>query len=152
MRWRTASADGHDAASNGQHTNGTLLTLGRAILGGYFLYNGINHFRQIDSMAGYAESKGVPMPRAAVAGTGALLIGGGASLLTGIKPKVGTAMIETFLLGVSPQMHDFWQKDGPERQSEQINFMKNMALVGAALVAAAIPEPWPASLSRASAQ
>lgn len=142
-------APGRSNGSNGQHANGTLLALGRAILGGYFLYNGINHFREIDSYAEYAKSKGVPMPKAAVAGTGALLVGGGASLLTGIQPKVGAGMIEAFLLGVTPQMHDFWNVGDDTRQAEQINFMKNMALVGAALVVSSIPEPWPVSLSRA---
>jgi putative oxidoreductase len=137
-----------DETGHGHEPNGALFALGRAILGGYFLYNGINHFKALDQYASYAESKGVPMPKAAVAATGGLLVGGGVSLLTGIKPKLGAGMIETFLLGVTPQMHAFWAVDDSERQAEQINFMKNMALVGAALVTSSIPEPWPASLSR----
>ena len=128
--------------------NPTLLTIGRAVLGGYFLYNGIKHFREMDSYSGYAESQGVPMARAAVGVTGALLLVGGASLLSGVKPKLGALMLQTFLLGVSPTMHRFWKAEGQERQSEQINFTKNLALAGASLIAAAIPEPWPVSLSR----
>jgi uncharacterized membrane protein YphA (DoxX/SURF4 family) len=128
--------------------NTPLLTLGRVILGGYFLYNGIQHFRNLDGMTGYAESKGVPAPRAAVSVTGAMLVAGGLSLLTGVKPRIGATLIETFLLGVSPAMHAFWKVEGEARQSEQVNFLKNMALAGAALVTASIPEPWPASLPR----
>jgi putative oxidoreductase len=129
-----------------------LLTIGRAILGGYFLYNGIQHFRNIDAMTGYAESKGVPAAKVAVAVTGGLLVAGGLSLLTGVKPKAGAMMIETFLLGVSPAMHAFWNAEGETRQAEQVNFLKNMALAGAGLMAAAIPEPWPVSLHRRRAQ
>jgi uncharacterized membrane protein YphA (DoxX/SURF4 family) len=149
FRRRTTHGSAGNTA-NGHEPNGALLGLGRAILGGYFLYNGINHFREIDQYASYAESKGVPVPRAAVAATGGLLVGGGVSLLTGIKPKLGAGMIEAFLLGVTPQMHAFWAVDDSERQAEQINFMKNMALVGAALVTSSIPAPWPASLSQAN--
>jgi putative oxidoreductase len=34
--------------------------IGRLLFGGYFLYNGINHLRNREQMAPYAESKGVP--------------------------------------------------------------------------------------------
>jgi hypothetical protein len=41
-------------------------------------------------------------------------------------------------------MHDFWRvEDAQQRMGEQINFLKNVALLGGALIAAAIPEPWP---------
>jgi hypothetical protein len=50
---------------------------------------------------------------------------------------------------VSPTIHDFWTvKDRQQREQEMINFMKNMALLGAAIALAGVEEPWPASLSR----
>jgi uncharacterized membrane protein YphA (DoxX/SURF4 family) len=122
------------------------LLLGRAIFGGYFLYNGINHFMQREQMSGYAKAKGIPAADVAVPATGALMILGGLSLLTGYKPKLGAAMIGTFLAGVTPTMHAFWNDQNPqERQGNMINFMKNVALAGAALLAAGNPEPWPVS-------
>jgi uncharacterized membrane protein YphA (DoxX/SURF4 family) len=125
--------------------------LGRALVGGYFLYNGVNHFVNRRMMTEYARSKHVPAPAVAVAGSGMLILLGGLSVLTGVRPKVGASLITTFLLGVSPQMHDFWNiEDQQERMGQMVNFTKNMALVGAACLAAAIPEPWPLS-PRASA-
>jgi hypothetical protein len=38
--------------------------------------------------------------------------------------------------------------DPMAKMNEQINFMKNVALLGAALAMAAIPQPWPISLGR----
>ena len=71
---------------------------------------------------------------------------GGLSLLFGVRPKVGAGMIGAFLLGVTPLMHDFWKQEDPQaKANEQIHFMKNMALIGGASLAAAIPEPWPVS-------
>ncbi len=122
--------------------------IGRALLGGFFLYNGINHFQQLEGLAQYAKAKNVPLPKAAVAASGALLLVGGASLITGLKPKLGTAAIMGFLLGVSPAIHDFWKHEDPQqRQNEMIHFSKNMALLGATLALSGVEEPWAASLA-----
>jgi putative oxidoreductase len=127
------------------------LLAGRVVFGGYFLYNGINHFLNRQMLVEYARSKGVPAPEAAVAASGMLILAGGLSVLTGTQPKVGAGLIATFLLGVSPQMHAFWKEQDPERwMQEMVNFTKNMALAGASLMAAAHPEPWPGRLNLAA--
>ena len=127
--------------------NSTMLGLGRAIFGGYFLYNGINHFKNRQMLTEYARSKQVPAPEAAVSASGAMLLLGGLSVLTGVQPKVGASLIGAFLLGASPQMHDFWRVDDQQQKMQEfVNFTKNMALVGAACLVAALPEPWPGSM------
>jgi uncharacterized membrane protein YphA (DoxX/SURF4 family) len=123
-------------------------TLGRLLFGGFFLYNGINHFLQYKTMAQYAGAKKVPLPETTVLASGVLLTAGGASVLLGIRPKLGAAAIIGFLAGVSPVMHDFWNDESPEaRQANQAHFTKNAALLGAALALAAFEEPWPLSIS-----
>jgi putative oxidoreductase len=112
---------------------------GRVIFGGYFLSSGIHHFADRDMMIGYARSKGVRYPEAAVLGTGALLVLGGLSLLAG-RQKAGAGLITTFLAGVTPMMHDYWNVTDPgQRMNETINFGKNIALIGGAAFAAASP-------------
>lgn len=121
--------------------------IGRLLFGGYFLYSGIHHFQQRSSLAQYAAAKGVPAPDIAVSATGALLIVGGASILAGIKPKIGTAAIAGFLVGVSPIMHDFWRIEEPnQKMNDMINFSKNLALPGGTLALMSVTEPWPASV------
>jgi putative oxidoreductase len=123
------------------------LGLGRAIFGGYFLYNGINHFLNRKMLTEYARSKNTPAPELAVVGSGALIALGGLSLLTGVRPQIGSSLITTFLMGVSPRIHNFWAiEDQQQRANEFVNFMKNMALIGGACLAAAMPEPWPVSI------
>lgn len=125
----------------------TPFLFGRFIFGGYFIFSGINHFKQTRELAEYAAAKNVPSPDLAVRITGATLIAGGASILLGIKPKLGTAAIIGFLAGVSPVMHDFWkQQDSEQRMNDMINFTKNMALVGGAMALMGVEEPWPASV------
>jgi putative oxidoreductase len=124
----------------------SLFMLGRAIFGGFFLFSGIQHFTRAAEMAPYAASKGVPFPELAVLGTGALLLAGSVSLLLGVLPRVGAACIALFLIGVTPSMHAFWNESGQQAVMEMGNFMKNMALLGAAFMVAAIPGPWPGRL------
>lgn len=120
---------------------------GRLVFGGFFLYNGINHLKERKSLAQYAQSKNVPMAEAAVTATGVALIAGGASILLGVKPKLGAAAIAGFLAGVSPVMHNFWSVQDPnQRMNEMINFTKNLALLGSALALMGVEEPWPASV------
>jgi len=56
-----------------------------------------------------------------------------------------------FLAGVTPQMHNFWTVSDPmQRMGEMTNFMKSVALLGAALALLKLAEmqPWPYSLGR----
>ena len=124
------------------------LLIGRIIYGGFFIYSGINHFRQRKAYAGYAASKNIPQPELAVAATGALLLAGGISVVFGAKPHLGAAAILAFLAGVSPVMHDFWRVENPDQKmNELINFSKNMALLGAALILMSKSEKWPLSIA-----
>jgi putative oxidoreductase len=124
-----------------------LHVLGRAIFGGFFIYNGINHLQNARAIGPYAASKGVPAAEQAVQGTGLMMLAGGLSVLAGVKPRQGLATIIAFLIPVSLQMHRFWEEeDGQKRQAEMVHFMKNIALVGAALTLMHIDEPWPASV------
>ena len=129
-----------------------LFLLGRTIFGGYFLYHGINHFMHREMMSPYAAAKGVASPDAAVAASGAMLVAGGVSVLTGLKPRQGLAALIGFLIPVSLQMHRFWDEQDPQRRmAEMVNFTKNIALVGAALMMFELEHPWPVSIDEARA-
>src|SRR5882672_10173992 len=106
---------------------------GRLIFGGYFIYSGIKHFTERETMVSYARAKGVAFPQVAVLGSGAMLVVGGASLLTGVKPKLGASLIAAFLAGVTPKMHDYWNAgDSGQRMHDFVDFTKNLALIGGA--------------------
>jgi uncharacterized membrane protein YphA (DoxX/SURF4 family) len=120
------------------------LVAGRIMFGGYFVYSGIRHFKDRKAMIRYAKSKGVRWPTLAVLGTGAMLVAGGLSLVTGVKPKLGAGLVTGFLAGVTPQMHDYWNAgDQMQRMNDKVNFTKNLALIGGAAFAAATHERWP---------
>ncbi len=121
--------------------------IGRLLFGGFFLYNGVNHIRSRAQLAPYAESKGVPKPKLAVTLSAIPLLVGGASLILGVKPKIGALAVLSFLASVSPMMHNFWRDEDPnERMNNMINFTKNAALAGGALALLGVEEPWEASV------
>jgi uncharacterized membrane protein YphA (DoxX/SURF4 family) len=127
-----------------------LFVLGRLIFGGYFVYNGVNHFKQRAMMTQYAASKGVPAAEPAIPATGAMLLAGGASIMAGLKPRQGLALIISFLIPVTQAMHRIWETDDPQqRKQETVNFTKNLALFGAALMLLQLEHPWPASIDSA---
>lgn len=109
--------------------------IGRIIVGVYFLFNAFNHFKQVDMMSGYAQSKGVPAPKLAVLGSGVLLLIGGLSVLFWQYLFWGMIALVVFFVPVTFMMHNFWAvEDQQMKMMEMINFMKNMALLGFALI------------------
>lgn len=125
----------------------TPFLIGRLMFGGFFLYNGINHIMNRKKLAEYTRAKNVPKAEAAVVATGVVMLAGGASVVLGIKPKLGTLAILGFLGGVSPIMHNFWSAEDPnQRQADMVHFAKNLAMVGAALALMGVEEPWPISV------
>ncbi|MSO57084.1 MAG: DoxX family protein [Acidobacteria bacterium] len=127
--------------------NDLALLAGRVLFGGMFVYNGLNHFRNRKAIIAYATYKKVPMPDVTITLTALWLLAGGLSIVLGARPRVGAAMVALFLLVVTPKMHDYWNVADPQQQlGEWINFQKNVAMIGAALMMLALPLPWPYSL------
>ncbi len=125
-----------------------LFLLARVLFGGVLAFTGLNHFLDTDAMAGYAEFKGLPAPRASVLASGGLLVFGGLSIAAGVLPAIGAGALAVFLVGSAVAMHDFWAVDDDEAQTEMTQFLKNVYGAGAALaflVAASVP--WPYALN-----
>ncbi|MFN3928753.1 MAG: DoxX family protein, partial [Thermoflexus sp.] len=71
---------------------------------------------------------------------------GGLSFLLGVYPGIGVLSVVLFFLPVTFKMHNFWAvQDQQQRMIEMVNFTKNMALMGSALMFLLI-ERWPFSL------
>ena len=79
--------------------------------------------------------------------SGLMIVLGGISILLGLRPFFGVVLITLFLIPVTFWMHNYWDDKEPmTRINNQVNFMKNVALLGAAWMLLAIPRPWPMSL------
>ena len=112
-----------------------LLVLGRVLFALIFINSGIAHITKMQAMTGYAQFKKVPAPKLAVIVTGLMIIIGGLYIAFGVYADLGALLLAVFLVLTAFMMHNFWTiTDAQAKQSEMINFFKNLSLAGAALI------------------
>jgi putative oxidoreductase len=110
--------------------------IGRVLFGVLFIYSGIGaHFVAGETTKAYARQAGAPAPEATVPLTGVVIIAGGLMVILGIWADLGALLIAGFLFLTAFIIHRFWRVADPQmRQMEQVQFSKDIALAGAALV------------------
>jgi putative oxidoreductase len=107
--------------------------LGRILFSMIFLDSGFKHFSS--GTINYGASAGVPMASIAVPLAGIIAIVGALSILLGYKAKWGGWLIVLFLAPVTFMMHAYWSVSDPmQHQMQMIMFMKNMSMLGGALM------------------
>jgi putative oxidoreductase len=125
-----------------QGAAGPVVLVGRFLFILIFLMSGPRHF--LSQTIAYAASQGVPMASIAVPFSGLLALLGGLSILLGYRARIGAWFIVLFLVGVTPMMHKFWVVTDPMAyQMQFIMFMKNVSMLGGALVISQLGSgPW----------
>jgi len=124
-----------------------IFLIARLLFGGYFIMGGWGHLRHSDTMAGYAASKKVTSPKIMVIVSGLMILIGGLGIVTGLFVGTSVLLIVLFLIPVTFIMHNYWaQTDPNQKMADRVQFMKNVALIGAALAFLAVTTPWPLSL------
>src|SRR5258708_24905936 len=109
-----------------------LVALGRLFYSLIFLLAGFGHFTHQE--IAYAAAQGIPVAGVLVPASGILAIGGGLSILLGFHGKLGAWLLVLFLVPVTFAMHNFWAvKDPMMQQVQMAMFLKNIAMLGAAL-------------------
>ena len=106
--------------------------LARILVGGLLGYTAIENLRGLEGQVGYAESKGVPFAETLVPFGSGMLAAGSLGVILWRLPVLAAGAIGSFLLGVTPTMHDFWNvEDDQQRQVELYQFVKNVVILGA---------------------
>ena len=113
----------------------TVLIIGRVLFALIFLASGANHLTKLEAMTGYAQYKKVPAAKLAVVVSGLMILVGGLYILFGVYADLGALLIAIFLIPTAFLMHAFWKEtDATAKQNEQIAFMKDISMAGAALI------------------
>lgn len=112
-----------------------IVLLGRVLYSSIFIMANLFHFSR--QSIEHAASQGVPLASLLVPLSGVIGLAGGLSILVGYKAKWGAWLLVLFLVPVSVMMHKFWGLPDPQAaMMQQIMFMKNMSMLGAALMIA----------------
>jgi putative oxidoreductase len=117
---------------------------GRALFALVVGYLALGNVLDLESSVGYAEHKGVPFASVSVPLGSLALVAGALSVLLGVYPALGALAVSISLVPITVLMHDFWTMEGQDRQNERIHFLKNVGLLGGALVFLALSTAaWP---------
>ena len=129
-----ASAETASAEAAGGSGSDAPSLLGRSLYGGVLAYMAVDGFKHNDKRVEIAEEKGVPMPDIAVPFVTGMLLVANLGIVLWKLPRAAAGALVVFFLGTTPAIHDFWNMEGQDRQGNKINFLKNLALLGGALV------------------
>ena len=122
--------------------NSLLLLAGRISLAMIFLFSGMNKVSNFGSTVEKMTLVGVPMPSRLLPLAIMFLLVGSLSLIVGFRVKIGAALLAVFLVLATGYFHNFWEVEEAARQMQQIQFMKNLSILGGLLgIAAAGPGP-----------
>jgi len=110
-----------------------LVPAARVLFAAVFVMAAPGHFGG-ESIA-HAAAHGVPAAEALVPLSGLLALLGGLSVAFGFKARLGAVLLIAFLVPVTVMMHDFWAVADPAAaQLQQVMFMKNVTMLGGALL------------------
>ncbi|HET9136209.1 MAG TPA: DoxX family protein [Candidatus Kapabacteria bacterium] len=112
----------------------SVVLLGRILFSAIFIESAIGHFSA--QTIAYAAGNGVPIADIVVPFSGILALIGGISVLIGYKARWGAWMLVAFLVPVTLMMHDFWNMTDPQASMNRVMFMKNISMLGGALLIA----------------
>lgn len=95
--------------------------------------SGFNHFSPVT--ISYAAKQGVPVAAISAPIFGIIAIVGAVSIIVGYPGRIGALLIIFFLIPVTLFMHRFWNVSDPAmHQMQFMDFMKNLALLGGAIM------------------
>lgn len=112
-----------------------VVLLGRIFYSSIFIMANLFHFS--GQAVAHAAAEGVPMAGVLVPLSGIIGLVGGFSILLGYKAKWGAWLLVLFLVPITLMMHKFWAVADPQAaMMQQVMFMKNVSMLGAALLIA----------------
>jgi putative oxidoreductase len=121
------------ASVSSDSAGGLVTVVGRFLFSVLFLLAGPMHFSKPEINA--AMAAGVPFAKLVVPASGVLAFVAALSVLLGYHAKIGGWLLVLFLVPVTLAMHNFWAVQDPMMQQIQmVMFLKNVSMLGAALL------------------
>jgi len=107
---------------------------GRMLLALIFIVSGWGKIGGFAATAGHMASKGLPVPEFLLVLTIAIELGGGLMVAAGWKARWAALAIFLFLIPTTFVFHAFWAADVAKAAMDQIQFMKNLSIMGGMLI------------------
>ncbi len=118
-------------------TSDALSLIGRIFLAAIFVVSGFGKIGGFEGLVGQIASKGFPAAQVFAAATIVIEVGAGLMLIAGWKARWAALLLAVFTAIVSIFFHNFWAVPEAQKMMQQIQFMKNLALIGGLLMVTA---------------
>ncbi len=118
-------------------TSDALSLIGRILLAAIFVWSGFGKIGGFEGLAGQIASKGFPAAQAFAAATIVIEVGVGLMLVAGWKARWAALLLAVFTAIVTIFFHNYWAVPEAQKMMQQIQFMKNLALIGGLLMVTA---------------
>ena len=116
----------------------TFITVGRVLLGLYFLLPGISKIPTYAGTTEYMLLHNIPLATILLPITIVLQIGLGVMLIIGYRIKESALILAALTIFINIGMHDFWNEyPNTDAGHETQNFVKNLAIFAGLLVLSA---------------
>ena len=116
----------------------TFITIGRGLLGLYFLYPGVTKIPSYNFMVQYMTLHNIPFVTILLPITILLQVVLGLMLITGYRIKESAIILAVLTLFINFGMHDFWnQYPNTDAGHELQNFVKNLGIIAGLLILSA---------------
>jgi putative oxidoreductase len=113
-----------------QTRSGTLLLLGRVLLGSIFVISGYGKLFGLAAFAASLEKNGVPYA-STLAPVGACVeFFGGLAIVLGIEVRAAALLMIAFVIVATLISHRFWELEEAARRAQATQFSKNVAIIG----------------------
>ncbi|MBZ9822566.1 DoxX family protein [Mesorhizobium sp. CA4] len=109
--------------------------LGALLIGGVFIFAGIEHFLKFGAMRDYLAAQKFPAPASMLAAGSAVEIIAGFLLAIGMARPFAAGALILFTLATNLMLLRFWASEEPERQVLRNAFLINIAVIGGLLLA-----------------
>ncbi|MEP6607501.1 MAG: DoxX family protein [Burkholderiaceae bacterium] len=110
-----------------------LSLIGRLLLAAIFLVSGFEKISGFQGLIGAISSKGLPMPQLFAVATIIVEVGGALLLVFGWKARWAAFLLAVFTVIITLLFHNFWAVPEAQKMMQQINFLKNLGLIGGLL-------------------
>ena len=111
--------------------------VGRVLLGASFVLSGWAKASAFGATTALIASKGLPVPEVLAAISVLIELGGGLALVFGFKARLAGLALAVFTVVITPIFHNFWAAPAAQAMGQQINFEKNLSIIGGMLLVVA---------------
>jgi putative oxidoreductase len=119
--------------------------VGRILLAAIFVWSGLGKIGGFAGAVGYIQSAGLPAAQLLAVIAIIIELGGGLLLVLGWKARWAAAALFVFCLVAAIFFHAFWAAPPDQAFMQQVQFMKNLAMMGG-LLYVVVHGPGPLSL------